>query len=332
MKRISLILLLALLLPAVLVSCSPKTKDASGRCKQDKYVYLVVGFDEAAENTDVIFTMSYDAKTNTAYVAQIPRDTYYRFGSGQNKINQLYATLVSEGKSSKEALRITSEKIAELFGTKFDGFIGVTVDTFKSVVDSIGGLDIELNDDMTLYLEEEDPIILKKGKNHIDGERAASFVRFRRGYVMGDLGRIDAQKMFLNALFWKLADGVSLPLMFKLANVFQNKIIANIKLLDILALYIDATNSKYEKKVCYVTVPGEPTLNSSGISFYVLNRKSAAEIANKYMYASNPFDSAQLCKNINEPGFALIYDDNSIDYREYTNENLSDLKIIQKIN
>ncbi len=330
MKKISCIFLLVILLPAVLVSCSPKTKDASGQCKQDKYVYLVVGFDEAAENTDVIFTMSYDAKANTAYVAQIPRDTYYKFGGGQNKINQLYATLVAEGKSPKEALRVTSEKIAELFGTKFDGFIGVTVDTFKNVVDSIGGLDIELHDDMTFYLDEEAPIELKKGKNHIDGERAESFVRFRSGYAMGDLGRIDAQKMFLNALFWKLSDGVSLPLMFKLANVFQNKIITNVKLLDILTLYIDATNSKQEKKVCYVTVPGEPVVNGRGVSFYVLNRKSAAEIAKKYMYASEVFDYKLLCKNIDEPGFALVYDDNIIGYREYTHETLGKLKIIQK--
>ena len=86
MKKIFVILLIAVLLPAVLVSCSPKTENASGRYKQDKYVYLVVGFDEAAENTDVIFTMSYDTKTNTAYVAQIPRDTYYKFGNGQKHI------------------------------------------------------------------------------------------------------------------------------------------------------------------------------------------------------------------------------------------------------
>jgi hypothetical protein len=61
-----------------------------------------------------------------------------------------------------------------------------------------------------------------------------------------------------------------------------------------------------------------------------LNRKSAAEVAKKYMYSNGVFDKTQLCRNNNEPGFALIYDDNRIDYREYTNENLADLKIIQK--
>lgn len=330
MKKITITLILFIVLSILLASCAPKAKDAIGECKKEKYVYLVVGFDEAAENTDVLFTMTYDAKTNTAYVAQIPRDTYYKFGSGQNKINQIYATLVSQGNSSKNALKITAEKIAKLFGTEFDGYLGITVDTFRNVVDAIGGIDLELKQDMTLYLDDENPLFLKKGKNHIDGNSAVSFVRFRSGYAMGDLGRIDAQKLFLNSLFWKLSEGVSLPLLFKLAGAFQNRIITDVKLMDVLSLYIDAMNSEHEKKVCYVTVPGCPVENSNGISFYVLNRKSAAEIAKKYMYATEPFDSDRLCTDINESGFIEIYEDNTIAYREYTNHNLNNIQIIQK--
>ena len=37
--------------------------------------YLVVGFDDAAENTDVIFTLSYYASPNKINVMQIPRYT-----------------------------------------------------------------------------------------------------------------------------------------------------------------------------------------------------------------------------------------------------------------
>lgn len=330
MKKTFEIIILIVVSALLLASCSPRAKDTVGEYKQDEYVYLVVGFDEAAENTDVLFTLSYDSKTNTAYVAQIPRDTYYRFGNGQNKINQLYATLVSEGNNAKDALRITSEKIAELFGTKFDGYIGITVETFEGVIDAVGGIELELKEDMTLLIDDENPITLKKGKNYIDGSSAVSFVRYRSGYAMGDLGRIDAQKLFLNSLFFKLSQGVSLPLLFKLAGAFQNKVITNVKLFDIISVYVDAINVQEEKKVCYVTVPGCPAENSNGLSFYILNRKSAAEIAKKYMRATASFDTGMLCKNTNEPEFVQIYDDNSIGYREYTNESLSNIKIIQK--
>lgn len=331
MKNILKILIFTSLTVFVLFSCTPKIKETAGESVEKKYVYLVAGFDEAAENTDVLFTVSYDPNTNTGYVAQIPRDTYYEFGRSQNKINQIYASLVSEGKDSRGALEITAEKIEELFGTNFDGFIGITVDTFKRLVDAIGGIELELAQDMTLYLDDEDdPVILKKGINKIDGDQALRFVRFRSGYAMGDLGRIDAQKLFLNGIFRKISEGVSLPSMFRIASAFQSRITGNVKLGNLLSLYIDSLNSKLERSVCYVTVPGEPIEAVNGISYYVLNRKSAAEIAIKYMGASKNFDSGLLCKNDNEAGFVNIYEDENHRYREYTNESLSDMHIIQK--
>lgn len=333
MKKIQKILLVVILVMLSLFSCAPKSKEAAGECEKSRYVYLVAGFDEVAENTDVLFTVSYDANTNMGYVAQIPRDTYYNFGKSQNKINQIYATLISEGKNPREALELTSERIEDLFGTKFDGFIGITVDTFKRLVDAIGGIDIELSEDITLYLDSEDePIVLKQGMNHIDGEGALSFVRFRSGYAMGDLGRIDAQKLFLNGIFHKLSKGVSVPSMFKIANAFQNRITSNVKLGNLLSLYIDSLGSELERRVCYVTVPGEPLNSSEGVSYYVLNRKNAAEIAIKYMNATEDFDKNMLCRNDNESGFVNIYDDDRLGYREYTNENLVDMHIIQKNN
>ena len=333
MKKICLFLVLVILINASLNSCANGSKkaDPASNIYQDKYVYLVAGFDDAAENTDVLFTVSYDPENNTAYVAQIPRDTYYKFGNGQNKINQIFATLISQGKSQNDALEITAAKIADLFGTKFDGYFGITTDTFESVIDAIGGIELEVGEDMAFTLEDgENSLVLKKGKNLIDGKAAANFVRYRSGYAMGDLGRIDAQKLFLNAIFYKMSKGVSIPLMFKLAGTFQNKILTNVKLFDILSLYIDSMNKKEERKVCYVTVPGVPAENSGGLSFYVLNRKNAAEIAKKYMYATKKFDVGLLCKNADDPKFELIYEDSNLGYREYTNKNLDDIHIVQK--
>ena len=329
-KTITFIVLTALILVLV-TSCAPKVEKTVAKTEQERYVYLVVGLDDAAENTDVIFTLSYDSKNNTAYIAQIPRDTYYYFGKSQNKINQIFSSLISEGKSNKEALRITSEKIADLFGTKFDGYIGLTIDTTKAIIDAIGGIDLDLEKDMILCPDGESPIVLNKGRNHIDSDTAIRFIRFRSGYAMGDLGRIDAQKLFLNALFCKIKDGgISLPLIFKLANIFQNKIITNIKLVDLLPVYVDAMNSNVDKKVFYLTVPGLPCQNSKGLSFYVLNRKSVAEISKRYMNSTCAFDAGYLCKNPQEPQFESIYEDDSIGYYEYSNDNINNIRIINK--
>ena len=118
--------------------------------------------------------------------------------------------------------------------------------------------------------------------------------------------------------------------MFKIANAFQDRVVSNVKLGNLLSLYIDSINSELPRTVCYVTVPGEPAESAEGISYYVLNRKSAAEIAVRYMNAKKIFDEHLICKNNSEPGFVNIYEDKNLHFLEYTNENLADIHIIQK--
>ena len=329
MKKIALLVLLAFTVS--LVGCSTAAvKKAAAEYEKDKYVFLVAGFDDAAENTDVLFTVSYDAKNAEARVAQIPRDTYFNFGKVQNKINQIYSSKVSEGKGQKTALSEASKEIAAAFGTTFDGFFGVTIDTFKKMVDALGGLDIELSADKTIDIDGEEPIVLKKGNNHIDGAVAERFVRYRSGYAMGDLGRIDAQKLFLNALFSKAISGIKIQTVFKIAAIVDKEVITDVKLYDFINLFIDVMNSKGRKNAFYVTVPGEPIENENGLSFYVLNRKSAAEIANKYMFASEEFDAERVFLKSDNAGFSNIYEDDSVKYKEYSSSDVYDLRIAKK--
>ena len=331
MKKVILLLCIFALSLFNCTSCVSNVKDAMKRYEKDKYVYLVAGFDEAASNTDVLLTVSYDVESATARVAQIPRDTYYNFGKSQNKINQLYSNKISEGMKPSEALKQVSEEIAGIFGTKFDGYAGLTINTFKKIVDAIGGVDIEISEDMMFCLDSDSSLlVLNKGINHINGEDAEKFVRFRSSYAMGDLGRIDAQKLFLNALFKKISSGLNFSELLSVAASFEKDIITGIKLADAFNALVNILSDKREKTVYYATLPGEPAVSKNGISFYVLNRKSAAEMVSIYMFATEIFDKKLKCLNESEVSFANIYEDDTITYREYTNKNLADMHIISE--
>lgn len=328
MKRI-LFLVFVIIFTLSSVSCAPVVKKTSVNYEKDKYVFLVAGFDDAAENTDVLFTVSFDAKKSEARIAQIPRDTYFDFGKVQNKINQMYASKITEGKSEKSALNETSMEIANAFGAEFDGFFGITIKTFKKLVDALGGLDINLTEEKTIDIDGEDPIILQKGNNHIDGEIAERFVRYRRGYAMGDLGRMDAQKMFLNALFTKVLSGVKIQTLFKAVSIVEKEVITNVKLYDFINVFIDVINSKGNKNAFYATVPGEPAENENGVSFYILNRKSAAELARNYMFATEEFDKKHVFQKSDNETFNCIYGDDSIKLKEYSSSDVDNIKIIK---
>ena len=237
---------------------------------------------------------------------------------------------MSAGVPQKNALEQTSHDIADAFGTKFDGFFGVTIETFKRIIDAVGGVDIVLNEEKRIYLDGEDPIVLKQGKNHIDGEAAERFVRYRSGYAMGDLGRIDAQKIFLNALFSKILTGLKLPTIIKVASIIEKEVTTDVKLYDFINVFIDVINSKTDKRAFYATLPGEPVESENGLSFYVLNRKSSAEMVSKYMFANEEFDKERKFLNSSDNHFSNVYFDDSVKFKEYTSENIKDLRITKK--
>lgn len=80
---------------------------------------------------------------------------------------------------------------------QIDNYICMDTAGFRDIINALGGLDIDVPFDM----EYEDPeqnlyIHLKAGPQHLNGEEAEQFVRFRKAYVTGDIGRISDRKFF----------------------------------------------------------------------------------------------------------------------------------------
>ena len=72
-------------------------------------------------------------------------------------------------------------------------------------MDNLSGIEIDLPYDMDYEDSSQNlSIHLKAGKQTLGGKEALGFLRYRSGYVTGDLGRIDAQKLFLNAFINRL--------------------------------------------------------------------------------------------------------------------------------
>ena len=327
MKKIIKLLALILITAFLATSCSGNFQAAMKKTEKTKYLYLVVGFDDAAENTDVMFTAGFDKQLNTASFVQIPRDTYCDLGISQNKINQIYASKRAAGVAPKEAMSYTVSVLSDLFGVVFDGYVGITTKAFRDVVDALGGVEIEISSDMDLSLDDGEILHLKSGKNIIYGKDAERFVRYRQGYAMGDLSRIDAQKLFLNAVFKKAATGMSLPALISIASKVDSDIITNINLRKILSLAISSLRASGIPSTVFVTIPGEPAFSQNNLSYYVLNRKNAAEVVLKYMFSVYEFDRERRFTSDQEIGFNNIYNDISSNYKEYRGDDINKVTI-----
>ncbi|MBV9262945.1 MAG: LCP family protein [Candidatus Eremiobacteraeota bacterium] len=160
--------------------------------------------------SDVIWAVNLDFANKRVYQLSIPRDMVATLPNGsQAKINQAQ----SDG-GVKEAKAV----IAQWLGVPgFDRYAVLRIDATKAFVNAIGGVNVYVkSSDCLRYrtgctgdsLDYDDSwghlhIHLKEGVQHLDGERAVAYMRFRHDWC-SDPCRIMRQQQVLHALVGKL--------------------------------------------------------------------------------------------------------------------------------
>ncbi len=150
---------------------------------------------------DTIMLVSFDMDLKHVDVVSVPRDTYfYRKGyydPGSHKINSVMLTDGPVGMAKAVSATLMDIPINYYAVIKYDGV--------KAVVDAMGGVPMDVKQDMNYKDPYDKPVPLvidiKKGEQVLDGDHAVQFLRYRKGYREGDLGRVKAQQEFIKAAF-----------------------------------------------------------------------------------------------------------------------------------
>lgn len=262
---------------------------------KNSYNVLVVGKDRVGSNTDVIMVVNFNSSTQKINILQIPRDTYVEdtINVGQSKrINAVYAfaymknsRTMSHSEASHESVKYLEGVVEDTFGITIDNYFMIDLNGFVKIIDSIGGVHVDVPFDMYYNDNAQNlHIDLKKGPQTLDGNESEQFVRFRNTYVLGDLGRVSAQKIFLSALVEKLLspDWFTLD---KLTSVATNLIkysTTSVTLSDIVGYLKKIDFGKLsDDSITFYTAPGESFFTKSGASMYTLYMKESLEIINK---------------------------------------------------
>ena len=242
--------------------------------EQSRYNFLVLGRDSSANLCDVIILASIDFEGKEINVMQIPRDTYFDIDGSHKKINGLQNVLNSADAAAKA--------LGEAMSINIDYYLSLDLDTLARTVDSLSGIEVDVPFDMSYEDKSQNLTIdIKAGKQTLDGKSAVQFLRYRSGYITGDLGRINAQKLFLNALFKKMGEIGNPFTLYKTCSLLLNSADTNIKEQDVLSMGL-----KYNKlkgaSVKYMTAPGEAVQDAeSGAWYYVLSKEASADILSK---------------------------------------------------
>jgi LCP family protein required for cell wall assembly len=181
---------------------------------KDRLSVLVIGLDYDYDNldqetsktsrSDIIMALSVDFKNHRLNELSVPRDMVATLPNGTRaKINQA---------QSDGGIKMSKAVIADWLGIPpFDRYVVMRIDTSKDLVNAVGGIDLVVKNADALKgtgpngpIDYEDSwghlhIHLKPGFQHLNGERAVGYARFRHDWC-SDPCRIMRQQQVIRAL------------------------------------------------------------------------------------------------------------------------------------
>lgn len=227
--------------------------------------------------SDTIFVASFDKDKKEIDMLSIPRDTYYpRPGynaPSEKKINAAYSEQKIDG---------LKDAVENLLGIKIDNYVILTYDGFKDIIDTIGGVEVNIPFDMKYNDNVANPplhINLKKGLQVLDGEEALQFVRYRHGYTDGDIGRINAQQEFLKSFIKKVTSPTIITKVPSLAITLSKNLKTDLTAKDITTYALDFVKNK-PQNINTSIVPGEGGYMGD-YSYYFVDQQKAMEVASE---------------------------------------------------
>lgn len=155
--------------------------------------------------SDVIILFVMDNAKKTITAIQINRDTMVDVDIYDNDGNFLSTGVeqltmqYSYGDSPQKASNLTRQKVSDLLGRKrINGVISLTMEGIEPIVDSIGGVVMQLTEDETEF----DKAYTKGSVVKLDGKKALDFLHRRDVKKRGsNIERMNRQTQFMLSLF-----------------------------------------------------------------------------------------------------------------------------------
>jgi polyisoprenyl-teichoic acid--peptidoglycan teichoic acid transferase len=168
--------------------------------------------------TQVMMVVHVDPDNNRVYMVSIPRDSwvYVPVKGAMHKIDQAFFFGAVQHNSFDDGVRSARQTVEQDYGLTIDRYAWVGLSGFASVIDTLGGVDIDVTHPIVddLYPDDtranpKDPFAVKRlylapGPQHLNGLEALEYVRSRHADLVGDIGRTNRQQEILEALKKKL--------------------------------------------------------------------------------------------------------------------------------
>lgn len=169
-----------------------------------------VGSNDSSEEVKVnnikkansIILLHYEPKNKQLKIISIPRDTMIKVNEKSQKINTA---------NSINGPKYLVDNVQQLMNIKINYYVQLDYKAFRSVIDSLGGVDVNISKTMKYDDNVQDlHINFNKGITHLNGEDAEKYYRWvknndDKSLEVNDLVRIKNQRVFIEAVVNKFS-------------------------------------------------------------------------------------------------------------------------------
>jgi polyisoprenyl-teichoic acid--peptidoglycan teichoic acid transferase len=256
-----------------------------------KYYHQRASMDEDFKRglTDTMVVVQLNPAQRAIKLLSVPRDT--RVGAGFTSNDKINAAMLGGPDSSVRA-------VEGLLGLKLNGYLMVSIDGTKELVDALGGIRVYVPQEMkysdtAAKLE----IDLKRGWQTLNGRQAEGYLRFRKDNL-GDIGRVQRQQAFFRALVDKLREPATLTKLPTLAKVFERNTRTNLTRKEVGATLGFLLS---RPRVDTLLLPGDFG-NLYGVSYWVPNARGIVAMVNANLRNT----VAPEARNVRELSVAIV--------------------------
>jgi len=159
---------------------------------------LLIGIDKNEDGSDgrsdTNMLISIDNKTKAIHLVSFLRDTYLEIPSvGKAKLNAAFA---------HGGAALTMQTLENNYRVNIDKYISVNSDSFATIIDKMGGLDINMSKEVCQAENRNMGSNLKPGVNHLNGKLALYYARIRE--IDSDFGRTGRQREVVELMIKKM--------------------------------------------------------------------------------------------------------------------------------
>lgn len=204
--------------------------------------------DEGRGRSDSMILCNFDTGTKTLTMVSFLRDIYLEIpGRSSNRLNAAY---------SWGGIDLLNKTLEQNFGVQTDVQIEIDFSGFQTMIDYLGGVDIELTADEAEYINNSRGTALTAGVNHLDGDLALVYSRIR--YLDSDFGRTARQRNVLTALLEQFGDA-SFQSMLNALDVFLLESESNLSDDALLSLMLELYTMLRDCTVASHQIPADGT-------------------------------------------------------------------------